>query len=137
MPDVPLRDVEEFIRSDDPTDARTICTYVIGTRGQLTRKDALDAVVRVNRLLTRVSPHSPVMLTISGYDDDPRELYHIPETRQYLGWFAVEFDRAQIDEKRLLGQSRQMLQIGRLIAAGISFVLVEDMPEFWAQAFKN
>jgi hypothetical protein len=108
-----LLTVEELVQSGQVTDSMTRASYGIGGAGYLTRKFAGAAAQQLCRALTSsISPHTPVYLGVMGYDDDPRELHEIPEVRQYLGWFATEFDQAGIDETRLIQQSRELVSLG-------------------------
>lgn len=59
----------------------------IGGKGSLTDKTLRKMAPAVRKILAH-SPGAEVMLSIDGYDDDPRELYEIPETRDYLRRYA-------------------------------------------------
>jgi hypothetical protein len=110
--------VSDFLESGEVTDSQTLANFVIGGRGRLTRDDAAESAKQLAKLLTQASPTAPVYLCIVGYDHDPCELYEIPETKTFLGWFATEFDKAGCDPSRVIKQSRDMLELGRHIAAG-------------------
>ena len=121
-----LLTVEELVQSGQVTDSMTLVNYGIGGAGYLTREFARAAAQELCRALaSSISPHTPVYLGVMGYDDDPRELHEIPEVQQYLGWFAAEFDKAGIDETRLIQQSRELVSLGRAYAAGVEVELVD------------
>lgn len=59
----------------------------IGGRGHL-GDDVLHRMCRGPALAHRQSPQAMIILTIGGYDEDPRELWQIPETREYIRNFC-------------------------------------------------
>jgi len=60
----------------------------IGNREHLTAHHAVLAA-RALGIAARVHPDAEIMLTIGGYDDDPREIWHIPECVQHITRFVV------------------------------------------------
>jgi hypothetical protein len=61
--------------------------FVIGEKGDLTQNNAIQAALGV---LTACSAYTKANVTISidGYDDDPRELWEIPEVEQFVLLFV-------------------------------------------------
>lgn len=76
----------------------------IGDKGHLTRADR-----RLSARVWKRIPHSKtVLLTISGYDDDPRELWQIPEVCAYVHAWAMLVEVTP-DDSRLHRDSLQLL----------------------------
>jgi hypothetical protein len=70
---------------------RVMISFHIGSRGELdwfAAKEYAESwkVFRVRH------PKSPVTIFFLGFDTDPREIWDIPECRQYLRWFAKAAD---------------------------------------------
>lgn len=60
---------------------------VIGEHGALSRAHLRRSVASTATLLRQLGPSVPVMLMLGGYDNDPREIWQIPEARDYvLNW---------------------------------------------------
>lgn len=59
-----------------------------GGRGHLT-EDVILEMKDAPRMVAEVYPDKPIMIALAGYDDDPRELYEIPEAADYIRRFAV------------------------------------------------
>jgi len=81
-------DVATFIELNQ-TEAtnRTLITIVIGTRDQLTKREA-DSAGKAFRTLRSRHPYSRILLCIPGYDQDPRELWDFPEVCKYVRRFS-------------------------------------------------
>jgi hypothetical protein len=60
---------------------------IIGERGKLTRREAKMAPRKWKELLM-CAPAARVMLSISGFDDDPRGLSEFEEVRKFVQQFA-------------------------------------------------
>ena len=60
----------------------------IGVKDHLSDTNARLAATAF-QLARQHYPDSPLMFMIGGYDDDPRELWEIPETRRYIRAWAV------------------------------------------------
>lgn len=65
-----------------------IVMLVIGGRGELEERHVRNAADKY-RDLRALNPDAVVGLSLSGYDDDPREIYEIPEARDYVKRFAA------------------------------------------------
>lgn len=61
--------------------------FVIGEKGDLTQHNAIEVALGV---LTACSANTKANVTISidGYNDDPRELWEIPEVDQFVHMFV-------------------------------------------------
>lgn len=59
----------------------------IGGRDYLTRNDAVKSATAF-RLARRRYPKATIAFSISGYDDDPRDLADIPEVAEYMRIWA-------------------------------------------------
>jgi hypothetical protein len=66
--------------------------FIIGGKNELSQDKAIEQAKWVNLACT-LNTRASIFIGIDGYDDDPRELYEIPETVQYIGWFAIEMHR--------------------------------------------
>ena len=58
-----------------------------GVRGSLS-DDSLAAMSPAPAMVAAVYPGKPILIGISGYEDDPRSLWEIPEVVVYLKKFA-------------------------------------------------
>jgi hypothetical protein len=71
MPDVP----------GDGSDL--VISFLIGSRGKLSRQEATRAAKLWRRHVKRY-PNACYVLSIAGYDDDPRNLWEIEEAARYV-----------------------------------------------------
>jgi len=60
----------------------------IGGRDNLTRQ-VIEEVRTAPLLAARAQPGRPIVLMVGGYDDDPRELWDIPEAAAHIRAYAV------------------------------------------------
>lgn len=60
---------------------------VIGGPGHLSHAAAIERARQV-KLVIDTYPLATYSLHLSGYDDDPRELWDIPEAARFVAWFA-------------------------------------------------
>src|SRR4051812_45401155 len=60
-----------------------LISFEIGVKDRLTLRSALRAASELKRLMEITAP-APILVSIGGYDTDPRELIDIPEAMQYL-----------------------------------------------------
>jgi len=74
----------------------------IGCAGSLNRTNLRRAIRQMQEVITRISPLTGIDIAIGGYDDDPREIYEIPEARQYIIGFAEGMAKVGIPVERLL-----------------------------------
>ncbi len=59
----------------------------IGARGRLSDADATDTAAQF-REAAALHPGARLVLHLDGYDDDPRELWHIPEAGAFVRRWA-------------------------------------------------
>jgi hypothetical protein len=83
-----------------------LVNLVIGERGNLTVAEARAAGDKYREIVRR-APRVSVYLCMLGYDDDPRELPHIPEAARYVRRFA-KFAGINDFEAALLGPIGEM-----------------------------
>lgn len=101
----------------DPTDtqidqADAHLDYIgieIGVAGSLNRQALRKAVRGVQKLIDRISPMTAIDIAIGGYDNDPREIFQIPEARHFILEFAVALVKAGIPMGRLLPTSVRLV----------------------------
>jgi hypothetical protein len=81
--------LHEDIVSGKPQDLKkTMTVFSIGTGPQFSRR-ALSMAVMAWRAL-KIEPSTAVTMHIGGYDDDPRELWQIPEVRMFVQRFCAK-----------------------------------------------
>jgi hypothetical protein len=61
----------------------------IGVRGLLTRQKARENAEGW-RKVTRQRPKGMFVISMLGYDQDPREIWEIPEAAEYVCWWAKD-----------------------------------------------
>jgi hypothetical protein len=59
----------------------------LGSRGRLTEHYAREAAGTFRQIRSH-HPRVPIALSIGGYDDDPRELWQVPEVCRFVQWWA-------------------------------------------------
>jgi hypothetical protein len=74
----------------------------IGKRDALTPQEA-ERMGACWREEVQRNPHAEFMITIDGYDDDPRELWQIPEVTNYVRQWAAAAGMQAATAQRLLG----------------------------------
>ncbi|MGY2987651.1 hypothetical protein [Bradyrhizobium sp. USDA 4508] len=67
---------------------RTVVFFSIGSADDLSRKALATAVMSWRAL--KVQPSTAITVHFGGYDEDPRELWQIPEAREFIRKFAVK-----------------------------------------------
>ena len=92
----------------------------MGRRGCLTR-DALRYTVRsIASSLRKLGPLPPASIFLAGYDEDPRELWEIPEGRYYILRWVDRLVRTEgITLDRFLATDRELVTACRLSVAGM------------------
>jgi hypothetical protein len=96
----------------------SMLAIIIGERGSLTRSTAQQRA-RLLAIVIQRQPDEIIDLAVAGYDDDPRELWEIAESRDYLIAFAEALTQYGIALERLLPQSQTLIKVCQLAAAGI------------------
>lgn len=71
----------------DPTDADVIISE-LGERGGLTLAHARDMALKFTLVWMHTRADATHILSVSGYDDDPREVWDIPEVKAFFAEFA-------------------------------------------------
>lgn len=61
----------------------------IGSKGNFSTLDRKKAATAFRLARVRY-PNATVGFMIGGYDDDPREIYDIPEAREYIRLWAID-----------------------------------------------
>jgi len=100
-----IKTLESILSGDKPDLDRTILTMVIGERGSLNRKGLATAVLAWRAL--KITPTTAIVLLVGGYDDDPRELWQIPEVRTYVQKFCAKTEAHK--HRQVEPQSRNWL----------------------------
>ena len=117
---------EAGLSSDAPDDDSIgLVTVNIGERGSLS-KQRVRTGARAWHETTQRYPQAALLIYVLGYDQDPRELWEIPEAARYVRWWARY---AGMDDygtaDRLVGsgspmrEADQFLGLGLLAACGV------------------
>jgi hypothetical protein len=85
---IDFRTHDKIVEGDTQNLERTTLVFSIGERGRLNRR-ALAAAVLAWRAL-RFKTSTAVLMHFGGYDDDPRELWEIPEVRDFIRRFCAK-----------------------------------------------
>jgi len=84
---------------------------IIGKKGNLTAKAAKRRARHLARVIhTTVSPVTAMEMSISGYDEDERELWDIAEVRDYIIVFAETLIRAGVSLDRFIPQTQMVIK---------------------------
>jgi hypothetical protein len=81
---------EKLLSGAAPDLDTTFLIFQIGDKSDLGRKALAYAVMSWRRLQRDIQPSTMIMLTFGGYDSDPRELWQIPEVRQFTQKFCLK-----------------------------------------------
>jgi hypothetical protein len=65
---------------------RTVMVFSIGTAPYFNRKALATAVLSWRAL--KIKPSTAIVIHLGGYDEDPRELWQIPEARDFIFRFC-------------------------------------------------
>ena len=95
---------------------------IIGEKGSLTPAIARRRARLLAMALRRLPPDEIVDLSIYGYDDDPREIWEIVESRDYVIEFADALIHYGVPLERLLPQSQTLITVCRTAKAGTPVV---------------
>jgi hypothetical protein len=92
----------------------------IATKGQITRDLVREGADWTAKSLD-TQPGVLLILTVGGYDDDPREVLDIPEARQAFRWFGERLQELDIadDSPRLLNRLDKVSRELTMIAMGL------------------
>jgi len=86
MPAVQFNTHERVVAGDNDNLEGTVLLFQLGNRDDLTDKALATAVMSWRRL--PIQPSTQILLSIGGYDNDPRELWDIYEVRRYVQRFC-------------------------------------------------
>lgn len=100
----------------------------IGVAGQLDRKALRTAIRNTQKVIANVAPTTAIDIAIGGYDEDPREIYEIPEARRFVLGYAVGLTKAGIPLERLLPVSVHLIRLCVGAERGQKIILT-DKPE--------
>lgn len=67
----------------------TVFFCVVGSKDSLSDQALTDAITLLNDQL-RTRTVGPISLALEGYDEDPREIWEIPEARDYMRRLALQ-----------------------------------------------
>jgi hypothetical protein len=79
---------ENIVSGDKPDLARTMLAFSIGSKAEMDRKALASAILAWRAL--KIEPSTAIMMHFGGYDDDPRELWQIPEVCSFVQKFCVK-----------------------------------------------
>jgi hypothetical protein len=66
---------------------KTVVVFTLCERGRLHRKALATATIAWRNL--KIEANTAIMIHVSGYDDDPRELWQIPEVCAFVQKFCA------------------------------------------------
>lgn len=92
--------------------------FEIGTQGSLDPSFAQQKARSVARTMAQLSPRVSVMFSIGGYHDDRREIWDIPEARDYVIAFWMALSRLGVTNDRLLPQTVNLIKACYAVHAG-------------------
>jgi hypothetical protein len=85
---VEFKTLENLLDGDKPDLRRTVLGFMLATKGEMNRKAMATAVLAWRAL--KIESTTAITLVIGGYDDDPRELWEIPEVCTYVRKFCTK-----------------------------------------------
>jgi hypothetical protein len=83
-----IKTLESILDGDRPDLKRAVLGFMVGTKANMNRKDMATAVLAWRAL--KIEPTTAITLVFGGYDDDPRELWEIPEVCTYVRKFCAK-----------------------------------------------
>ena len=86
MTEIKFQTHEDIVSGHREDLTRTMVAFSIGTAPYFDRK-ALSIAVLSWRAL-KIEPSTAIVIHLGGYDDDPRELWNIPEARDFIRRFC-------------------------------------------------
>jgi len=100
----------------------------IGVAGELDRAALRRAIKHTRTVIANISPLTAIDIGIGGYDDDPREIFEIPEARRFVIAYAVGLTKAGIRLERLLPTSVDLIRLCVAAEQGRK-ITITDEPE--------
>jgi hypothetical protein len=107
----------------------------IGGAEDLSQAALDDAVAKTKFVNDRLPRATALMLTLAGFDDDPRELWEIVEARDFLLAFAHGIVAAGVPLERFLPESVSLIKtclaarLGKTIIVGHEDNLAREIRE--------
>jgi hypothetical protein len=86
MTDFKFRTHEGIVSGQREDLTRTVMMFSIGTAPYFNRKALATAVLSWRAL--KIKPSTAIVIHLGGYDEDPRELWQIPEARDFICRFC-------------------------------------------------
>jgi hypothetical protein len=86
MTDFKFRTHESVVSGQREDLTRTVMMFSIGAAPYFNRKALAIAVLSWRAL--KIQPSTAIVLHFGGYDEDPRELWQIPEARDFIRRFC-------------------------------------------------
>lgn len=81
---------DEIVSGAKPDLDKTMLVFTLCERGWTHRKALATAVLSWRNL--KIEPNTAITFLVSGYDDDPRELWQIHEVREFVQKFCARTD---------------------------------------------
>src|ERR1044072_8417028 len=91
---------------------------IIGEKGKLSASTAQRRARKLAKAMALMPADDTMEFSVFGFDDDPRELWDIPEVRDYVVTFAATLVAEGGDLDRLLLQTRQVIACCRATPTG-------------------
>jgi hypothetical protein len=85
---IDFKTLESILDGDRPDLKRTVLGFTVGEKGLMNRKGIATAVLAWRAL--KIEPTTAIVMHFGGYDDDPRELWDIPEVCTYVRKFCAK-----------------------------------------------
>src|ERR1044072_1622898 len=95
---------------------------VIGEKGNLSQRTARKRARMMAPALKLLAPHDMVEFAVHGYDDDSREVWDIPQVRDYFVTFAEELRASGVADEHILPQTRQTIHCCFMAQAGYKII---------------
>lgn len=100
----------------------------IGVAGKLDRAALRTAIRSTQKLIAHISPLTAIDIALGGYDDDPREIYEIPEARRFVMAYAVGLLKVGVPLERLLPVAVHLVRLCVAAEKGEK-IIITDEPE--------
>jgi hypothetical protein len=87
MPIFDTQTFEKIVSGDKPDLSRTVLVFSLGNKSDLGKRALASAVLAWRAL--KIEPTTAIAMHFGGYDDDPRELWEIPEVCRFVQKFCA------------------------------------------------
>jgi hypothetical protein len=95
-----------------------LAMIVIGEKGNLSKSVARRRAKLTAEAIRLMPPYNAVELVVYGYDDDSREVWNIPEVRNYFIAFVEALIARGIPLQRLLPHTQDTVAVCYAVRAG-------------------